>query len=263
MSNSIINHTNKYIQTARLSALERTNGGIAYLIPDILIKTCTLIPLLFLWRVVMASGADVGMSSAQMQAYTYASALLAELLVVETAASGWLSEGVLLKLFGHPLSVIGQLVAQTMGSWVPMLLLFSLPMALAAPLFGVSLIPVSPLFFLSLPLCVSLGFAVDLLFACLSIRLRNMNWLIGRIRVAIVALFSGTVIPIRLLPFGLVEIMKYQPFASLGGAPLSIFAGSAESMEVLMLQIFWNLILWPLAMFAFHKSQEGMVSYGG
>jgi len=258
-----LSNINKYIKTARLSALEKTNGGIAYLFPDIFIKVCTLIPLLFLWRVVMASGADVGMTSDQMQAYTYVSALLAELLVVQTAASGWLSEGVLLKLYGHPLSVVGQLAAQTMGGWVPMLLLFSLPMALAAPLFGVSLIPASPLFFLSLVLCVSLGFAIDLLFACLSMKMRNMNWLVGRIRVAIIALFSGTVIPIRLLPFGLVEVMKYQPFASLGGAPLSIFAGAADAAEVLMLQVFWNLLLWPLAMLVFHKSQEGMVSYGG
>ena len=254
---------NKYIQTARLSALEKTNGGLIYLLPDILIKICTLIPLLFLWRVVMASGAEVGMSSRQMQAYTYVSALLADLLVVQTAASGWLSEGVLLKLYGHPLSVTGQLVAQTMGGWVPALMLFSIPMALAAPIFGISLMPASPLFFLSLPLCVSLGFAVDLMFACLSIKLRNMSWLVGRIRMAIAALFSGTVIPIQLLPFGLAGAMKYQPFASLGGAPLSIFTGSANTVEILMLQIFWNFILWPLALLAFHKSQEGMVSYGG
>ena len=254
---------NKYIKTACLSATEKTNGGIAYLFPDILIKIATLIPLLFLWRVVITSGADAGMSLPQMLTYTYAAALLSDMLVVKTAATGWLSEGVLLKLYGRPLSVLGQLAAQTVGSWAPTLALFSLPMALLSPIFEVKLFHIPPLFFVSLPLCVSLGFAVDFLFACLSMKLRNMSWLVGRIRLAIVSLFSGTVIPIKLLPLGLAEAMRFQPFASLGGAPLSILTRSADAGEVIALQIIWNLALWPIALFVFHKSQEGMVSYGG
>ena len=253
----------KYMKTAHLSVLEKTNGGIIYLFPDIFIKIFTLIPLIFLWRAVMSSGAEVGMSLSQMLTYTYVSALLADLLVVKTSASGWLSEGVLLKLYGRPLSVLGQLAAQTVGGWTPMLLLFSLPMAAIAPLFGVNLIPLSPLFPVSLLLCVTLGFAVDFLFACLSIKLRNMNWLIDRMRMAIAAVFSGTVIPIRLLPFGMAEVMKYQPFASMGGAPLSIFVGAADGVETIGLQIIWNMFLWPLALLVWKKSQEGMVSYGG
>ena len=253
----------KYLKTAHLSALEKLNGGIVYMFPDIQIKIFTLIPLIFLWRVVMSSGADAGMSLEQMLSYTYLSALLSDMLVVKTAASGWLSEGVLLKLYGRPMPVLGQLAAQTIGAWTPMLLLFSLPMAILAPLFGVRLVPVSPLFLPSLILCVALGFAVDFLFACLSIKLRSMNWLIGRMRMAITAVFSGTVIPIRLLPFGLDEALKYQPFACLGGAPLSVFTDAADTGETIALQIVWNLILWPAALLVWRKSQEGMVSYGG
>jgi len=254
---------NKYLTTARLSARERTNGGLLWLLPEQLIRVFTLTALLFLWRTALSSGVQAGMTLSQMLSYTTVSALLSQMLVVETAASGWLSEGVLLKLYGRPLSVLGQLAAQTVGGWTPALLLFSLPMALVMPLFGVNLIPASPLFFISLMLCVSLGFAVDVLFACLSIKLRNMSWLVGRIRLAVTTLLSGTVIPIQLLPFGLANVMKYQPFASLGGAPLSVFAGAADAGEVLTLQIVWNLILWPAALLIFHKSREGMVSYGG
>lgn len=253
----------KYAKTAHMACLEKTNGGVIYLMPDIFIKICTLIPLVFLWRVVMSSGVDVGMSMQQMLSYTYVSALLSDMMVVITAASGWLSEGVLMRLYGRPLSVLGQLVAQTVGGWLPKLLLFSLPMAIISPFIGVSLKPESPWFFISLLLCISLGFAIDVLFDCLSIKMRNMSWLISRIRAAIIALLSGTVIPIRLLPLGLGEAMKYQPFASLGGAPLSIFVGAAEAASVLWVQIIWNLILWPVALLVFKKSQEGMVSYGG
>jgi len=253
----------KYIKTAHLSFLERTNGGYFYILPSIFIKICTLIALVYLWRVVMTSGVDVGMSLEQMLTYAYVSAILADMLVVQTAASGWLSEGVLLKLYGRPLPVFGQLAAQTVGGWMPELMMFSLPMVLIAPLFAINLIPKSPFFVLSLLLCISLGFAVELLFACLSIKLRNMNWLLGRMRMAIIAVFSGTIIPIRLLPFGLAEVMRYQPFASLGGAPLTIFVGAANVPETLMLQVVWNIVLWPAALLVWKKSQEGMVSYGG
>jgi ABC-2 type transport system permease protein len=246
-----------------MSALGRTNGGVAYLLPDIAIRVLSLVTLLYLWRAAMSSGAEVGMGLGQMLSYTYASALLSDMLSVKTAASGWLSEGVLLKLYGRPMPVLGQLVAQTAGGWLPALLMFSLPMAAAAPLLGVNPVPASPLFPASLLLCIALGFAVDFLFACLSIRLRSMNWLIDRARVAIAAVLSGTIIPIRLLPFGLSEAMRYQPFASLGGAPLSIFAGTADAAETIALQIAWNAVLWPAALLAWKKSQEGMVSYGG
>lgn len=253
----------KYIKTAHMAYLEKTNGGVFYLLPDIIIKICTLIPLIFLWRVVMSSGVDVGMSTQQMLTYTYVSALLSDMLVVKTAASGWLSEGVLMKLYGRPLSVLGQLISQTIGGWLPMAALFSLPMAIISPLIGVSLKPASLWFMISLLLCISLGFAIDVLFACLSIKLRNISWLISRIRAAIVALLSGTVIPVSLLPLGFDKIMKYQPFACLCGAPLSIFAGVAEPANILWLQALWDIILWPFALIVFNKSQEAMVSYGG
>ncbi|MDR1669496.1 MAG: ABC-2 family transporter protein [Oscillospiraceae bacterium] len=253
----------KMLKTARMSALELLNNGVIYLLPDILIKAFTLTALLFLWRTVLSSGADAGMSVAQMMTYTTVSALLSEQLNVKTAASGWLSEGVLLKLYGRPLPVLAQLFAQTAGGWVPALLLFSLPAALAALALGVTLVPASPLFPLSLALCISLGFAVDVLFACLSIKMRNMSWLIDRLRAAIAAVLSGTVIPIQLLPFGMDKAMRYQPFASLGGAPLSVFAGTADAGETVALQALWNLIVWPAALLIWKKSQEGMVSYGG
>ncbi len=198
-----------------------------------------------------------------MLSYTYVSTILSDMMVVRTAASGWLSEGVLVKFFGRPLSVLGQLISHTVGGWLPMLILFSLPMAIISPLLGVSLRPASLWFFISLFLCISLGFAIDVLFACLCIKLRNAAWLISRIRGAIVALLSGTVIPISFLPFGFDQIMKYQPFAYLGGAPLSIFVGSATPGSVLWPQILWNVILWPTALLVFEKSREGMISYGG
>ena len=109
----------KYIKTAQMVHFEKTNGGVIYLLPDVIIKIFTLVPLVFLWKVVMLSGVDVGMSMQQMLSYAYVSSLLSDMMVVNTPASGWLSEGVLMRLYGRPLSIIGQLISQTVGGWIP------------------------------------------------------------------------------------------------------------------------------------------------
>lgn len=253
----------KYLITARLAHLEKTGGGLLYQIPGLLVDLMYLLPLMFLWRVLASQGVDTGMSLSQMLRYTYLSALLSELLAVQTFASSWSYEGQLISLYIRPLPVFGQIIAQTVGGWGRRLLLFSLPMLLAAPLFGLSMLPASLWFFPSLLLCVSLGFAVDFLFACLTIRLRGMAWLAYVIRMAVVGLLSGTLIPFALLPFGLDQVFSYQPFGSLGGAPLSLFVGTAAPLPILTAQIVWNLLLWPAAILWFARSRERLVSYGG
>lgn len=252
-----------YFKTAGMAATAKTHGGIVYLLPDILIKVFSLITQLYLWQIVIQNGATVDMTNEQMQSYVFVSALLSELLMVSTPATGWLSEGVLLKFYSRPLPILNQLIAITVGGWIPMLLLFSLPMAVIGLLLGIPLVAKSAYFLPSLLLCISLGFAIDVLFACLSIKLKNMSWLIDRIRSAIVGLLSGSLIPIALLPFGLAQLLRYQPFASLAGAPLSIFVGVGNAHETFIIQLCWNLVAWPLALAVFHMLQQEVVSYGG
>jgi ABC-2 type transport system permease protein len=57
--------------------------------------------------------------------------------------------------------------------------------------------------------------------------------------------------------------MELQPFGSLGGAVLSIFTGISDPIPIIIIQIFWNITLWPLTIIVFKKSQQGMMSYGG
>jgi ABC-2 type transport system permease protein len=96
-----------------------------------------------------------------------------------------------------------------------------------------------------------------------TLRLRNVSWLTSVIRNAVVSFFSGTVIPFKILPFGLDRWIAYQPFGSLGGAPLSLWIGTAEPGAVIPVQIFWNVLIWCAAAVWFHKSRERMVSFGG
>lgn len=246
-----------------MSSQGTTNGGILYLLPNYLIKMFYIVPMLLLWRTLMNSGVETGMTLVQMLTYTYLGAIFSDLLVVHTPASGWLYEGLFVSLYQRPLRIFSHLTAQTVGSWIPNLLFFTLPMIIAAPLFGVSMKTGSLWFIPSLILCISLGLAVDYLFACLTVRMKNASWLVYVIRTAVVSFLSGSVIPFKILPWGLEKVFQYLPFGSLAAAPLAIYTGLSEPMELLVIQIFWNVVLWPIAFIVFEKSQERMMSFGG
>ena len=254
---------NKYLKTAQTALSGQTNGGLIYMFPQIIIKIIYLVPLMFIWRIITAGGADAGMSLAQLLSYTYMNALLANILIVDSFINDWDSAGKVMPLFARPMPIYAQVIARTVGEWVPSLLLFSLPMALAAPLFKIDIIPRTIWVIPSLILCASLGFALEFIFFCFTLRARHVEWLMWVVRSAVVSFFSGTVIPFRILPFGMDKWMAYQPFGSLGGAVLSLYVGTAEPLNIIPVQIFWNLIIWSAAVILFNKSRERMVSFGG
>lgn len=253
----------KYMKTAWMTAQNQTNAGVFYLLPNYILKIVYLIPLIFLWKTLMHSGVETGMTLQQMLTYTYMSTLLSGLLIIKSPLGGWLYEGLLTSLYQRPLSIYGHIIAQTLGSNATTLILFSLPMAIISPIIGISIAPASWWFLPSLVLCISLGFAVDFIFACVLIRMINASWLVYSIRSAIVLLFSGSVIPFAALPWGLDKFLIYQPFGSLGGATLSIYTGLSDPLTTIFIQVIWNIVLWGIAILAFTKSQERLVSHGG
>lgn len=253
----------KYMATARMAVQEKTNGGVLYIFPDIFMRVMYLLPVLFIWGAFAHSGYEMEMSLPQLLGYTYVNALLADMMIVNTCLSAWNYDTRSMEMFTRPMSGFGQIIARTVGEWVPMLALFSLPMFVAAPFLGIRILPRTVWVIPSLLLCVSLGFAFEFLFYCVTVRLRNAAWLTCVIRSAIVSFFSGTVIPFRILPFGMDRWMDYQPFGSLGGAFLSLYVGSASPAEMIPVQIFWNIVIWIAAILWFRRSRERMVSFGG
>ena len=253
----------KYIKTAQTALQGQTNGGIIYMFPQIIMKVIYLVPLMFIWRIITANGVDAGMTLIQLLTYTYVNALLADVHIVRIRFTSWDAATEFSVLFSRPMPVFGQVISRTVGEWIPTLLMFSLPMALIAPIFGIQIIPRTLWLLPSLILCASLGFAFEFLFFCVTLRLRNVSWLTSVIRSAVVSFFSGTVIPFRILPFGLDRWMAFQPFGSLGGAPLSLYVGTAEPLQIIPVQIFWNVVIWGITILWFNKSKERMVSFGG
>lgn len=253
----------KYMVTARMALQSKTGGGVLYMFPDIVIKVIYLVPVMFIWKSLAESGYEVEMSVSQLLSYTYVNALLTDLMVVNTCLSAWNYDTRSMELFTRPMPVFGQVISRTVGEWAPMLFLFSLPMFLAAPLLKIRILPETLWVIPSLLLSVSLGFAFEFLFYCVTIRLRNVSWLTYVIRSAVTSFFSGTVIPFKILPFGMDRWIQYQPFGSLGGAFLSLYVGNAKVTEIIPVQLFWNIVIWIAAAVWFRHSRERMVSFGG
>ena len=250
--------------TMKLCLKEQSYFGLAYLLGQYLLQACSLGALLMIWRSLFMQGVDMeGMTLNQLYVYTILSAALAPMLNVRTPASGWLHDGTMLGLYQRPAGVFMQLSAHTMGGWAMRLLCLSVPVALVAAACGVDMRPASPWFFLSLPLAILQGFAVDYLFACLLIRMRNLEWCVHCLREALTSLLAGSLIPFAALPWGIGSWLQLSPFGTLAGAPLAIYTGLGDPAMLLPAQLVWNIVLWPLALFCFAASRERMVSYGG
>lgn len=253
----------KYMATARIAMQGKTGGGVLYMVPDMVTKVLYLVPVMFIWKTLAESGYEAEMSVSQLLSYTYVNALLADLTIVSTHLSAWDYDARSMEMFTRPMPVFGQVISRAVGEWMPKLLLFSLPMFLAAPLLGIRVLPRTLWAVPSLVFSVSLGFAFEILFCCVTVRLRNVSWPTYLIRSAVTSFFSGTVIPFRILPFGMDRWMQYQPFGSMGGAFLSLYVGSARASEIIPAQLFWNIAVWLAAALWFQKSRERMVSFGG
>lgn len=257
-----------HAQTGRLCATQAFSGGVLYIAGGWVIRAVTTVVMLAVWRALLQDGADTeGLRADQVLTYLLLSTLLSEQLNIVSPASTAFWEGTLANRFTRPLSVVSQLVAETVGRWLPNLIFFSLPMALLSPLLGVSLRPASLsatlCFLLSLLLAIGLGFSMDLLFAALALYIPNAGWMALYLRNAFFTLFSGALIPFRLLPWGLGRLLELLPFGSLASAPLTLFTGMADPLRTLGLQLLWNLVLWPFALWFWHRSEERMVAYGG
>lgn len=253
-----------FMATAKMCLMEKSYFGLAELAGQSLMRAAAMGALLMVWRSLTLQGVAMdGLSLPQLYAYTVLSTVLAPLLDVRTPASDWLHDGTMLSLYQRPASLFGQLVSHTVGGWAMPLALVSVPAFLLTSLCGVDMAPRTLWFLPSLALAVSQGFAIDFLFTCLIIRLRSIAWPVHSLRESLTALFTGALIPFSAMPWGIGPYLALSPFGTLAGAPLSLYTGLAEPAGILLAQVCWNLLLWPLAIRLFAASRERMVSYGG
>lgn len=256
-----------YIKTISLSATKAFDGGLLYIFGNYFLKLVQLFVFLLIWNSLHNQGVDLGIFTIeQLFLYSILASILSEQLNIVTPATTAFWEGSIISRYLKPLPVLVQLSAETVGSWIPKTVFFSIPVLLISiRYFNLSKYLASHgiMFLLSLSLSISLGFAFDYIFAAFVIRLRNAHYTAYSIRVALVTFLSGAVIPFDFMPYSLAKVLEVLPFGSLASAPLLILTGNGNVASIISLQVFWNIVLWPMAVTLFSKSQERMVSYGG
>lgn len=258
-----------YGATANLCARQVLDGNLLCITGEYWVRFLGFLLLTVIWRGLASQGADLeGLELEQLLTYSLMAAVWRQQLDIITPATSALWEGSVVGRYLRPISVIGSFMIETVGRrWIPVFFFFGLPLWLISPLLGIQPLPQSFLCGVtalwSLALSAALGFAIDLLFSALAMRMKDGCWAALQVREAIFALLSGALIPFALFPEGVRTVFTLLPFGSIASAPLNLYIGAGDPGRLLMMQVFWNLTLWPVALWCFYRGEERMVSFGG
>jgi ABC-2 type transport system permease protein len=257
----------RYRKTATLAATSAVGESKLFLL-DYLLRLLRVVVLLAIWRTILpAHGSVAGFTLGAVLTYTLIAEVFAEQLVCTTQVASDLWEGAIAMRMLLPMSLVEHYAADLCGRWLAGLALFSLPLLLCAPLLGVNPLPAGPLaallFVLSLALAVTIGLAIEFFFLALTVAVEQPVWVIGRMRRALMTLLSGTLLPLALLPWGLGSVFQWLPFASMASAPLQIYTGTGRAGLLLLVQLGWSVVLWPLTLWLWRANREKLVGYGG
>jgi ABC-2 type transport system permease protein len=108
-------------------------------------------------------------------------------------------------------------------------------------------------------------FLIDFLVSLTSLR-TTQNRGVGGITRLIIALLSGSFIPLWFFPDWARKVLSYLPFASIYHAPLSIYIGKIRDLEALntiLLQAVWMIALFICSRFLWSRSKRHLMVHGG
>jgi ABC-2 type transport system permease protein len=252
------------------AAMEATSlvGEDSLFVIQFLFRFLRVVVLLAIWRTVLEGRAEVsGMLPGAILTYTLIQEVFSDQLAPRTDIQWALHDGGIATRFVQPLGLVAQFGGQMFGRWWLGLALFSVPLLLAAPLLGVdprpASVPAGLLFVVSLLLAVVVGVAIEFIFAALMVHFEGSAYVVGRVQVAVSVVLSGALIPLKVLPWGLGDVLQWLPFASIASAPLQIFTGTGDPPLLIALQMFWAVTLWLCSEWAWRASRERLASYGG
>lgn len=83
---------------------------------------------------------------------------------------------------------------------------------------------------------------------------------------AVIAVLSGTLVPIGLMPTWLRVLAEVLPMRGIVYTPLTFYLGKADGWEVvllLLLQVFWLVVMWWFANWAWQKAFNAVEIQGG
>ena len=253
--------------TAWLSATAHVGESRLFLF-DYAIRALRVAVLASIWTLLVRADPDASpLPLAALLTWVVLAEAFAHLIALESGLAQSFWQGTLVHYFLRPTGVVRQFAAEGAGRAVIDFALFSLPLLLAAPLFGISVAPASSsaglLFPVSLALSLAVGLALEFIGGALALVSDQPIWLIDNARRTLVQLLSGALVPLAVLPWGLGDVLAWLPFAATAWAPLALYTGIEEAPRLLALQVGWAVALWALALRLWSRERERVVAYGG
>lgn len=235
---------------------------------DYALRLLRVLILIGLWRSVLGGGrTSEGVELGAVLTYTVIAEAFAEQLALRTTLIEAFWEGTIVVRFLRPMGLVRQLSAEMAGRWLVHFAVFSIPLLVLAPALGVDPRPATPLaaglFVISLMLAIVVGLAMEVFFGAATVALEQPVWLIDYLRTAVATLLSGSLLPLAIYPWGLGQVFSWLPFAAMAWAPLAIYTGLGDPVPLLLSQVFWAVIMWPVANWLWTSNREKMVGYGG
>lgn len=254
----IIKITLKEASAYRLDALMTLGSSIAF-----------LILYYFVWYAIDQSGTLQG-GFQQVITYVVAGQIVSNTAFLETEKYiGYrVRRGTIVNELKRPISLMTQTYLHEFGWMIFNFFTKAIPVALIGIIFlGIDVPNLTNLFFFLIS--TFLAFNVVFLFAYTTSMLvfwTKVDWSIRMMRNTVQNLFSGVLFPLYLLPDTLSVVFNILPFQVMADAPIQIFNMTATGTEIYTIlgkQLFWIIVLYIVAFYAWKKAKKKITVQGG
>ncbi|MFY1699098.1 ABC transporter permease [Solwaraspora sp. WMMA2101] len=229
-----------------------------------------LLAMLSIWAVLLGSGSSIGgFTWPQMKAYLLVAYVTGALMSFgDWDMAARIRDGMVAVDLTRPVDYQRARFAETAGVAVVevafSLLVCAVVLAITGP------VPVPPpgqaaLFAVSVALVLPLRFTTVYLTALLCFWTQNIFG-VSLARQAITNLFSGSLVPLTLLPGWLQAIAAVLPFAGMTFTPATIYLGQAtgaDAWRLIGIQAVWTVALWWGARLAWRAAVRQLTVHGG
>lgn len=226
----------------------------------------------FLWNCVYANQTEIsGVGREQMITYSLLSSCIGVMYQcnVHTSLNSDVRQGNVAVLLMRPFHLLGSYFAEDIGTIIVKAFTVSLPVFLI----GLIFLPVQPAPSVSALLMVFGSYLLGLvilwllsalvgMFTFVTMELGNM----GVVKDTIVAILSGSMIPIWFFPDRFERALMMTPFPYTYQTPLGLYIGQItvpEGLGQMGIQILWVAVLGTLVSLAWRKAQNKVLIQGG
>lgn len=243
----------------------------AWVWAEFVVQIISMTILVFFWRGVYASSSTLsGLSLTTTLNYILIAQLLLPLIENRLIFNfGWMiREGQVAIDLLRPMDFQGRFYVDAVGN-LALNLLLKVPLLIIAVIFFGLQLPSDPAVWAAFLIALLLGHAVlfffDWIFSCLAFY-STETWGLSVVRVAVATFFSGSLVPLQMLPDWLRGIADALPFAQSVAVPVSLLSGITplgDAPGVWAIQGLWLIGLLIVSRIVFNVSVRKITVQGG